>query len=542
MYQQARRLANEQKYDEAKLLFQDIKGIDFEQWGTDCDEWLAKLVNYEQIVELVQDASTLEHARGAWQKYVRRYGDDFDPYPVKPLIVETAQPKNLRVLLALVGIGMVALVFVASQIFPFNPREVGAVPTFTEVVAASQTQIAVAITASSETSDPTITPSFTDEPTNTPSPTLTPSPTSTYSITPDFTSTTQYLEGLFTQTMDVFLMNQAATQNANLTLVALSWTPTFTLTPTPSSTWTPNIELTDRAIETQRTQISDAATREHIATVDALEQEQSPTFTATWTLSPIATPTYTLVELARNFAGSNNDWNPIEADFNGVPMVLVPVGCFQMGSATGNSDERPVNRVCIENPFWIDVYEVNYSDYNPATSRYGPGLGFTGQTYIGNYPVVGAAAGAADGYCRIDRSGRLPTEAEWEYAGRGPDGLEYPWGDSFVAENVVFGENSSGWRAEQIGSRPSDLSWVGAYDLAGNVREWTRTIYSGFTYPYTDDDGRNPVEVEFGSVLMTVRGGGWDSTADQTRLTNRHGVSSSNWLNNTGFRCVREYN
>lgn len=157
-------------------------------------------------------------------------------------------------------------------------------PTFTEIVAASQTQIAVATTAPSETPEPTITPSFTDEPTNTTSPSLTPSPTLTPSITPNFTATTQFFEQS-TQTGEASLRDQIATQNANWTLAALSWTPTFTFTPTASYTMTPNIELTDRYIELLGTQTKVAVLAGHTSTqssnLTVEELSRTPSRTAT---------------------------------------------------------------------------------------------------------------------------------------------------------------------------------------------------------------------------------------------------------------------
>ncbi len=179
LFQSARRLANNQQFEEAKHLFQDIKKIDYEQWGTDCDEWLAKLVNYEQIVELVQDASTLEHAQQAWQKYVRSYGDDFDPYPVKLLVSKRHSPRNQRIAIALVGVAVIVVIALVALPILNNPNEVETTLTPTGIVTISAPEIAAANILPNEPSTPTLSPSDTSEATVT----LTPTPSATPSQT-----------------------------------------------------------------------------------------------------------------------------------------------------------------------------------------------------------------------------------------------------------------------------------------------------------------------------------------------------------------------
>ena len=97
---------------------------------------------------------------------------------------------------------------------------------------------------------------------------------------------------------------------------------------------------------------------------------------------------------------------------------------------------------------------------------------------------------------------RLPSEAEWEKAARGPDGLEYPWGNEWDAAKTNTGEQRDNDEAVMpVGSMPADKSPYGVYDMAGNVSEWVDDWFQA----YPGSDYQHPA---YGDIHKVVRGGG----------------------------------
>ena len=199
--------------------------------------------------------------------------------------------------------------------------------------------------------------------------------------------------------------------------------------------------------------------------------------------------------LALSGVEQNGDWTPYIHEFDGVEMVLVPAGCFKMGSQTGSSDERPVHEVCFERPFWIDLTEVTNAQFENLGGR--ATVHSTGTDP--QQPRDGATWVEVNAYC-LDRDARLPTEAEWEYAARGPAGRAYPWGNEFVMNNAV----GYGIETLDVGSQPDGASWVGALDLSGNVWEWVSDWFG----PYTAEKQINSTGPDSGSIRV-LRGGSY---------------------------------
>ncbi len=274
----------------------------------------------------------------------------------------------------------------------------------------------------------------------------------------------------------------------------------------------------------------------------------------------------------------NTDWTPIKRNFNGTMMVLVPAGSFSMGSSTeqidsalllcsaarssGNcqrllfEDEEPTNVQNFTSPFWLDETEVTRIAYDSCVSA-GACTPVLDNQYskATNQPINNVTWYQASAYCSW-RGARLPTEAEWEYAARGPDGLEYPWGNTMVGNESNHCDSNcaqTDWgkgllyknqshddafaETAPVGSYPSGKSWVGALDMSGNVWEWTNSLYK--EYPYNRTDGREVIEGEdSASEKVVLRGGSFVDYADYVRAADRYQVVPNVSLDYGGFRCA----
>ena len=263
----------------------------------------------------------------------------------------------------------------------------------------------------------------------------------------------------------------------------------------------------------------------------------TPTTTPTLTVDEQIQATVTY-ELAGTFRGGNEDWRALYPDgvytlFDGVPMMLVPTGCFTIGANPRDDGERNGNEICFDQPFWIDRTEVTQVDFERLGGvRAGVNF-FAGP----NRPADSINWLEARDFC-AKRDARLPTEAEWEYAARGPDEWVYPWGNVWNADSAVWLHASSEATAD-VGTRPVGASWVGALDLAGNVSEWTSSLY--MAYPYDASDGREANTGKMPGVRRVLRGGSWYDDVPFLRTASRYGAEFGQWYYNVGFRCARSF-
>jgi formylglycine-generating enzyme required for sulfatase activity len=268
-----------------------------------------------------------------------------------------------------------------------------------------------------------------------------------------------------------------------------------------------------------------------------------------------------LPEIAFTGITANDQWASVICEFNGVEMVLVPAGCFKMGYDGNLPEERPVHEICFEEPFWIDRTEVTVSQFAdflngqpepvdpfegwlhgplPVSFYYNLQLAQEDGAWHPLYPEEQRPLenvtwyGATD-YCAW-RDARLPTEAEWEYAARGPGNLLFPWGNEYIKDNIVRFKGSN----PDVGSKPQGASWVGALDMSGSVFEWTSSLFK--PYPYDAADGREASLETAGESHRVFRGSAWyhaegvyDNVSAIVRFDARPNYAA--WY--YGFRCAR---
>lgn len=268
--------------------------------------------------------------------------------------------------------------------------------------------------------------------------------------------------------------------------------------------------------------------------------------------------TINLDDLLANPISSNLEWDDVIRTIDGVEMVLVPPGCFLMGNTVeqveidtaqcnqeyancGDANlevELPQHEVCFENPFWLDRTEVTNQQYGSS--------GLSDPDFP--RPLINWLD--SQSYC-VSRNGRLPTEAEWEYAAAGPDSWRYPWGNQFASNLANFCDSScaNAWRNDSFtdgfpedgpaGSIPLGASWVGALNMGGNVSEWTHSIFQ--PYPYHPEDGREADALADSTSDRTLKGASFNSIPTRIRNVRRVGVAPNFLYQSIGFRCMLPY-
>ena len=257
---------------------------------------------------------------------------------------------------------------------------------------------------------------------------------------------------------------------------------------------------------------------------------------------------------------------------DGGTMVWVPWGSFRMGTTAEEvqyaveklgakaetlADEQPARQVEMDG-FWIGKHEVTNAQYRAFCAATGREWKFDGNSDQGDeHPVVWITWDDAVAYC--EHYGlSLPTEAQWEYAARGPESRRFPWGNDWDGSRLCWDEKRGpGGRTFPVGSFPGGVSWCGALDLEGNASELCADWYKGDYYKdapsknppgpseeeasvVTLHDVKNGQLVTYPGRARVLRGGCWgDDNPRYFRCAYRDYDDPGYRSRFNGFRCAR---
>lgn len=266
----------------------------------------------------------------------------------------------------------------------------------------------------------------------------------------------------------------------------------------------------------------------------------TPTSKATDTAVPSPLPSPTLTIEPTSVPTGPPTATPLPdmiEDDHGVPMLLVPLGEFVMGSNDNMAAAKPAHTVYLD-AFYIDKFEVTNAQYLECVEAGMCTAG--GGTRLRNpifseHPVMDVTWYHAFDFCEW-REARLPTEAEWEKAARGTDERRFPWGnDPVTCELARYGD--CGWFTVPVGQHPAGVSPYGVHDMAGNAWEWTNDWYDEDYYSYSPAE--NPTGPGEGTGWKSTRGGAWFYHADLMTAIWRNHAPVDVGYSYLGFRCAR---
>ena len=256
-------------------------------------------------------------------------------------------------------------------------------------------------------------------------------------------------------------------------------------------------------------------------------------------------------------------------DASGIAQVWVPAGTFTMGTDDASitaltaagpppwvleefPSEQPAHHVNLTHGYWIDRDEVTNASFAAFKAAGGytdkalwsdAGWTWLGHRVVDNLPL--ACIGddpalprlcvtwfEAEAYATW-RGARLPTEAEWEFAARGPDSRVYPWGETFDAAKANVTDAVG---PVPVGAHPTGASWIGALDMSGNAMEWVADWLDRDWYAKSPaDDPTGPVT----GTIKVEKGGWWGSNEFVARSAYRHYEDPPTYQDHhIGFRVV----
>jgi formylglycine-generating enzyme required for sulfatase activity/tRNA A-37 threonylcarbamoyl transferase component Bud32 len=274
---------------------------------------------------------------------------------------------------------------------------------------------------------------------------------------------------------------------------------------------------------------------------------------------------------------------PTKEDSGACPtgMVPIPGGNFFQGNDDGADFEKPAHKVMLS-PYCIDRYEVTVAQYMQCSDgggckraiaknewrditqkerdAYDPLCNAGQPDAHAKYPINCVSWEFAATYCEANGK-TLPTEAQWEFAARGPDGRKYPWGDEeptgghlnacgpecvawfkekgLQTEPAMYAMDDHFANTAPVGSFPAGASRFGVEDVVGNVNEWTDDWYAPYKMGKIGAPEKDPHNPE-GSKHKVVRGGGWNATDPSwLRPSFRFPAPPTMRTHGIGFRCAK---
>jgi formylglycine-generating enzyme required for sulfatase activity/serine/threonine protein kinase len=257
-------------------------------------------------------------------------------------------------------------------------------------------------------------------------------------------------------------------------------------------------------------------------------------------------------------------------------MIKIPGGSFFMGSDDDLPFEKPAHQVKLA-PFCMDEFEATVDDYKACSDSghckragttnewegisdkerkaFDPLCNIRDPEGHGKHPINCVDFDMADKFCR-EEAKRLPTEAEWEFAARGPDGRKFPWGDeppsmghmnacgkecvawgkkAGIEEKPMYDDDDGYPATAPVGSFPKGASRYGIQDVVGNVWEWVSDWYA----EYGKDEQTDPKGPETGEQRV-IRGGAWNASYPAwIRPTFRYHDIPTKRSYGIGFRCAK---